>query len=139
MPEHPAQLEPQRLKELAAELNSTEAALEFLGRYLSMLPSRLTRILTGLLQNDTKTSMDALLSLKVTSAMNGAMETMRICITLQSLVKAGRFDQAMIEAPVLSSSVCRLHEAAPELLQQARATLDAERFAENRSAASIAA
>ncbi|MET3175489.1 UNVERIFIED_ORG: hypothetical protein ABIB52_003356 [Arthrobacter sp. UYCu721] len=83
--------------------------------------------------------MDAVLSLKVTSAMNGAMETMHICITLQSLVKAGRFNQAMLEGLVLSSSVCRLHEAAPELLQQARATVDAERFTEKSSAASIAA
>ncbi|HJW00630.1 MAG TPA: Hpt domain-containing protein, partial [Arthrobacter sp.] len=72
--ERPVGLEPATLRRLAEDIENPTAALNFLGDFLSMLPGRITRILETLAERDAKRAMDATLSLKITSAMTGAVE-----------------------------------------------------------------
>lgn len=60
------------LRELANELGDPKAALQFLAKYLTILPRRIERITRGLERRDAASTIDALLSLKITSAMVGA-------------------------------------------------------------------
>lgn len=124
MPEKPAAgLELQRIRDLADELESTGYALKFLGDYFSMLPGRLERILRGLRESDTKAASDAILSLKITSSMTGALDTESCCRALAQMVRAGRFDLAFETSQCLKANVSALVDAAPSLLREARMDL----------------
>jgi hypothetical protein len=96
-------------------------ALEFLGSYLDLLPARLERIIGGLQDQNRETSLDAILSLKITSVMNGALDAAATCTTLEVLVGRGRFEQARVEARKLTAAVTTLINNTPALLQQAAA------------------
>lgn len=107
------------IRKLAEDL-SAEAALRFVDDYLGMLPGRWKRILRAVDQEDAKVALDALLSLRVTSSMSGALDTAASCRELESLVRAGHFPQARAEATRLSTELHYLQDAAPDLLQRAR-------------------
>jgi hypothetical protein len=94
-------------------------ALEFLDGYLAMLPGRLQRILAGLRDEDAEKAMDAILSLKISSAMNGALKVEASCATLAVLVRQGCFERARPEAVQLYVLVAVLMINAPVLLYQA--------------------
>lgn len=71
-------LEPAALEILAEHVGSS-AAESFLATYLTMLPDRLERIVRALEVRDTDQALDAVISLKVTSAMAGARDLEREC------------------------------------------------------------
>ena len=124
MPEGgPARLEPARIRRLAEDIENPTAALNFLGDFLSMLPGRITRILDTLADGDAKAAMDATLSLKVTSAMTGAVDAEACCRRIESLIRYGRFEEASETAQLLHGIVTALMVAGPGLLLDARSDL----------------
>ncbi|TNB70484.1 Hpt domain-containing protein [Arthrobacter sp. BB-1] len=110
------------IRKLAEDL-SPDAALRFLSDYLGMLPGRWTRILLALEDDDTEVALDALVSLRITSSMTGALEAEGHCRQLESFVHAGWFAKARTEASELGPKLERLFCAAPDLLKQARNSL----------------
>lgn len=88
-------LEPCRLQALADELGDSTPALRFLSTYLSMLPDRIRSISSGLCTHDVNASMDAILSLKITSGMVGALETEGQCRAMEMMIREDHFDSAV--------------------------------------------
>lgn len=116
-------LEPCRLQALAEELGDSRPALRFLSTYLSMLPGRMLRISTGLCQGDREASMDAILSLKISSAMVGALETEDQCLAIETMIREDRLDVAVQALPELRRSTDRCFAAGPQLLGTAQSSL----------------
>ena len=116
-----ARLEPATIRRLAEDIENPAAALNFLGDFLSMLPGRITRILDTLAARDAKAAMDATLSLKITSAMTGAVEAESYCRRIESLIRCGGFEEALETAQLLHGIVTALMMAGPGLLLEARA------------------
>lgn len=71
---------------LAAEVGRP-AAEAFLATYMNMLPTRLHRIVEALDAEELDEAIDAVLSLKVTSAMAGAEDLERECALLARSLK----------------------------------------------------
>ena len=140
MPErHRSVLHFDRIRDLAVQLESRADTLKFLEIYLQMLPGRLQRILNGIHDGDEGATHDAVLSLKVASAMTGALEIESTCVRLQSHVEAARFNHAHVQSLALSRSVSRLYGAAQAVLQQAQATLETMPIADSGYGTSVAA
>lgn len=116
----PAPLYLDRIFALGDQLEDSAGALEFLETYLGMLPGRLARILAGLHARDQETSADAILSLKITSSMAGALGTEACCLELEMLVRDKLFARAISSAGRLTGEVSALCAYAPDLITQAR-------------------
>ncbi|YCK82230.1 Hpt domain-containing protein [Arthrobacter sp. D3-18] len=112
-------LEPCRLQALADELGDSTPALRFLSTYLSMLPERIRSISSGLCEHDVSASMDAVLSLKISSAMVGALETESQCRAIEQMIREDHFDSAVQAFPALQNSTDRCFAAGPQLLGKA--------------------
>lgn len=117
--DRPTTLDPLAMRRLAED-TGPDVALRFLGDYLGMLPGRLDRILQALTEKDAKASLDALISLRTTSCMSGALDAAASCRELESLVRNGSFGRARMAALRLSPDVADLYCATPALLKQAR-------------------
>lgn len=102
--------------------NETDAdiALRFLGDYLQMLPHRLQRIMQGLHQGDIEASMDAILSLRIASAMAGALDIETYCRRIEALIRAKQFDLAIAQAKPLIESVLYIHTSRQTILDNAK-------------------
>ncbi|MDP9694394.1 UNVERIFIED_ORG: hypothetical protein J2X79_001949 [Arthrobacter globiformis] len=72
---------------ILAEHVGNPAAESFLATYLDMLPGRLERIVQALETRDAEEAMDAVMSLKVTSAMAGARHLEHECAQLLASVQ----------------------------------------------------
>lgn len=116
-------IELQSIRDLADETDSPGIALQFLFEYLNLLPRRLQRILHGLRGSDSEASMDALRSLKITSAMAGTHAIEVRCHALEALVRAGNFSAARHEAATLGASVLDLFEGRDQVYEHARQDL----------------
>ncbi|MFJ6535918.1 Hpt domain-containing protein [Paenarthrobacter sp. NPDC091711] len=116
-------LEPCRLQELADELGGSAPVLGFLADYLSLLPDRMLRISSGLCGHNADASMDAILSLKISSAMVGALETEDQCRAIERMIREDHFDSAIRAFPALQNSTDRCFAAGPQLLGKARESL----------------
>lgn len=90
---------------LAGNLGNKALAYRFLSDYLDLLPRRKSRIIDALGDQDPEAAMDAILSLKITSAMVGAHDTEDRCRILQSLVIRGNLTTAALEAAALGSTI----------------------------------
>lgn len=124
MPEcGPARLETATIRRLAEDIGSPVTALNFLRDFLAMLPGRITRIVDTLAERDAKAAMDATLSLKITSAMTGAVEAESCCRHIESLIRCGRFEEASETAQHLRGIVTALMAAGPGLLLEAQSDL----------------
>lgn len=119
----PARLDLARIRRLASDLDSPAAALHFLAGYLGLLPRRISRIQDCLRELDPESSMDAVLSLKVTSSMAGALEAEATCRDLESLIRDHRLDEAAAGSGRLNQQVQALTAASPALLVAAREDL----------------
>lgn len=86
-------LDPAPLLHLTAHTGETSAQ-RFLAEYLEMLPSRVTRVIRCLRSSDVEASKDAVVSLKVTSAMAGAVRMARYCGELEDTLAAQRVPDA---------------------------------------------
>lgn len=116
-------LEPCKLQALAEELGDSQPALRFLSTYLTMLPGRFLRLSNGLCRHDLDASMDAVLSLKISSAMVGAVETESQCRAIEMMIREDHFDSAVEALPELRKSTDRCFAAGPQLLGTARESL----------------
>ncbi len=111
----PGPLEQCELQVLAEELGDSRLALRFFSTYLAMLPGRLLRIADGLCRHDPDASMDAVLSLKISSAMVGAVETETQCRAIEMMIREDHFDSAVAALPELRKSSDRCFAAVPPL------------------------
>lgn len=116
-------LEPCRLQALADELGDSTPAIRFLSTYLTMLPERILSISSGLCAHDVNASMDAILSLKISSAMVGALDTENQCRAIERMIREDHFDSAVQAFPALQNSTDRCFAAGPQLLGKARESL----------------
>ncbi|MFF2843921.1 Hpt domain-containing protein [Paenarthrobacter sp. NPDC057981] len=109
-------LEPCKLQALAEELGDSRLAQRFFSTYLAMLPGRLLKLSNGLGRHDLDASMDAVLSLKISSAMVGAVETETQCRAIEMMIREDHFDTAVEALPELRKSTDRCFAAGPQLL-----------------------
>ncbi|MGR0162294.1 Hpt domain-containing protein [Paenarthrobacter nitroguajacolicus] len=116
-------LEPCRLQALAEELGDATPALRFFSTYLSMLPDRVLNISHSLCGRDVNASMDAILSLKISSAMVGVVETEDQCRAIELMIREDHFHSAVLAFPALQHSADRCFAAGPQLLGKAREAL----------------
>lgn len=102
------------LKRLAKEMNSKEAARNFAASYTRLLPQRVDRISHALSAGNSDLAMDAVLSLKTSSSMVGALRMEQHCARLErALVMVDH--TAALEAsekvrqhqPQLEKALCR--------------------------------
>lgn len=120
---------PQVIQILGRDLDSPRTALRFLTDFLAMLPQRFTRIQSAVAAQDREAAMDAVLSLKITAAMTGAVETEAGCLALQASIKNGDFALAQVQARQLGDIVARLKDAAqPSSRRQGSLGLDADQY-----------
>lgn len=71
------------LEQLRRELDDDEGWLQFLSNYLAHLPRRIEKLRAGLETADYDLSMDAVLSLKISSQMVGAERLAELAVQLQ--------------------------------------------------------
>lgn len=66
-----------------------DAAQKFMEEYLVMLPVRAAKIFKGLTRGDSETTLEALISLRVSSGMAGAQRLEAYCANLETALKHG--------------------------------------------------
>lgn len=109
--------DPEVVKALASNLGNKALAWCFLGDYSNLLPERRQRIIHAIhAHDDEEAAMDAILSLKITSAMVGAHDAEDRCKLLQSLVAGGNLECAGPQAVALDISVETLIAQLPRIL-----------------------
>lgn len=81
--------DPLVIRRLASDIGNEDLAFGFLSDYFELLPTRKDRIINAVRDNDPEAAMDAILSLKITSAMVGAKDAEGRCQVLQALVAGG--------------------------------------------------
>ncbi|WP_411374079.1 Hpt domain-containing protein [Arthrobacter sp. MPF02] len=108
---------------LADDLGCPASALNFLADYLMMLPARIARIVRHLDEQDYERALDALISLKVTSAMTGALETEAGCRAVETFLRNNRWDEARTAASALHRLVNADIVRGPQMLTDVRAEL----------------
>lgn len=91
-----------RLRVLA-EQTSQQMAQSFLENYVQLLPTRVAKIVSTLDGEDLEPALDAVVSLKVTSAMTGALRLEAYTCDLQrQLELCGRADSSSVNAELLT-------------------------------------
>jgi HPt (histidine-containing phosphotransfer) domain-containing protein len=97
--EHPLPaLDRRPLKRLARQMKGKEAAENFAATYTKMLPQRVDRISRALNTGNKDVAMDAVLSLKTSSSMVGALRMEQHCLSLErALVRADHTEAAEAE------------------------------------------
>lgn len=120
-----AVLELQRICTLAEELDSPAVAIRFLSDFLDMLPGRISRILRSLQDQDRDESLDAVLSLKITSSMAGALDTEQQCRVIEANIRNGDPGAAAGAGRDLAASVDALLLSRKDLLADARLAVGA--------------
>lgn len=118
-------LEIQRICSLAAELDSPAFAIRFFTDFLDMLPGRTSRILGSLQNHDTDETLDAVLSLKITSSMAGALDAEKQCLAIEANMRSGNPIAAADAAKHLAVSVNALLSSRQDLLAEARLAVGA--------------
>ncbi len=118
-----AELDLRRLRSLADELGSPEPALRFLDKYLAMLPQRVERIVHAVDVHDAKETTTALLSLKISSAMVGAVETEHQCRAIELMIREDYFEDAAQALPALRQCTDRCLASRSELTHAAHSSL----------------
>ena len=77
------------LQVLATEVGPAFAEA-FMDDYLQMLPERASKILRALASGDPRMAADAVVSLRATSAMAGALRLERCCSELEARIRRGQ-------------------------------------------------
>ena len=81
------------LDELEEELAGTGLAQRFARDYAAMWDLRLTRLGTAVDRRDEDSALDAVISLKISSAMVGGVRLARLAELLEGLIRQGDFAQ----------------------------------------------
>ncbi|UOD81105.1 Hpt domain-containing protein [Paenarthrobacter ureafaciens] len=111
------------LRALAEELGDAAHVLRFLSTYLSMLPMRMGRIDVGLAAAEAEPSLEAVLSLKISSSMVGARVTERHCRAMEKMIRKDRLSDAIQALPALRRVTDQCYAARPHLLDRAAEAL----------------
>lgn len=109
-------LDERELERLADEARSADAMCDYVARYRRLLPRRVHRIVEALAAADLDAAMDAVLSLRASSAMVGACETTELAQRLKVEVRAGDLAGARSTASLLASATGRLDTLLGEFL-----------------------
>lgn len=100
------------LQALANEVGPAFAQA-FIDDFLQMLPGRAAKILHGLAGGDLRAARDAVVSLKATSAMAGALRLERCCQELELRIRRGqRLDPLAVKAVLYANIRLLVREAA---------------------------
>ncbi|MGR0158844.1 Hpt domain-containing protein [Paenarthrobacter nitroguajacolicus] len=116
-----------RIQSLADELGNPQPALRFLAKYLSMLPQRVERIVHALDEGDASETTTALLSLKISSAMVGALETEHQCRAMECMIRENHFEDAARALPSLQQTTDRCLASRSNLIRAAHVSLNRHR------------
>ncbi|MFF2317356.1 Hpt domain-containing protein [Arthrobacter sp. NPDC058097] len=110
------------LQTLAAEVGPAFAEA-FIDDYLQMLPDRASKILRALTGGDPRMAADAVVSLRATSAMAGALRLERCCKELESRIRRGqRLEPDAVRAVLYANIRLLVREAGRQgYLPQSRA------------------
>lgn len=88
-------------------------AQAFIDEYLQLLPKRAASVMRGLAAEDPASALEALVSLRVTSAMAGAMRLEGYCQKVEQALKRGhRPDPATVKAVLFANIRLLVREAA---------------------------
>lgn len=109
-------LDQSELERLADEARSTEAMCDYVGRYRRLLSRRVRRIVDALAVADLDDAMDAVLSLRASSAMVGARETAELAQRIRVALRAGDLAVARSAASMLPMVTGRLDTLLGEFL-----------------------
>ncbi|MFF2315507.1 Hpt domain-containing protein [Arthrobacter sp. NPDC058097] len=82
-----------------------DAAQKFMEEYLVMLPVRAAKIFKGLTRGDTETTLEAIISLRVSSGMAGAQRLEAYCGSLESALKHGHHPDMTAVKAVLFANI----------------------------------
>lgn len=107
-----------RLLRLAEDLESDAATFSYAATFLEMLPARVERIISTVLQGDTAAAMDAVLSLKVRSNMVGGLALERSCRLLQECLHNDGPSAAVVAAESVARDGDALRSALEEFLRR---------------------
>lgn len=103
----PCPFDEQVLHRLAEQLSDERPAVAFATGYLEQLDHRVTRLRSALDQGDQEQSMDAALSLKVSSATVGARELESLAVAVEGLLRTGRTAAALRVGAALPAAAAR--------------------------------
>ena len=81
------------LEDLEDQLNGSELAVRFARDYAAMWDQRYTRLAAAVQSEDRAAALDAIISLKITSAMVGGVRLARLAEILEKLIRQGDFGQ----------------------------------------------
>ncbi len=87
-------LQLQSLAGLDEETQNDNAVHRFVSTFRAMLPGRVSRIVSAVRARDADTAMDAVLSLKVTSSMIGALRMEQLCRCVEHALVREDYDAA---------------------------------------------
>lgn len=87
----------------------------FVEEYLLMLPTRAAKIFNSLTGTDPEPANEALISLRVTSAMAGALRLRTFCCDLKRALKRGESPAAVSVRPLLFANIWLVVDAAAGL------------------------
>lgn len=107
----PPVLDTDSLRTLAEEAGA-RVAEKFLQDYLGLLPARAAAIVDGLTAQDREKTLDALVSLGVSSAMAGASRVEDHARNLQRQVHSGHWPSATAAKALLSQAILQITDAA---------------------------
>lgn len=92
-------VDPNVLHDLEDQLDSRAAAKAFVRDYVSVWDERDLRLSTAIARRNQAASLDAVLSLKITSTMVGATQLVSLASDLEGLLRAGKLDEAEAAFP----------------------------------------
>ena len=81
------------LEDLEEELNGSELAIRFARDYAAMWDQRCSRLALAVQNQDRASALDAIISLRITSAMVGGVRLARLAELLETLIRQGDFGQ----------------------------------------------
>jgi HPt (histidine-containing phosphotransfer) domain-containing protein len=81
------------LVDLEDQLNGSELAVRFAREYAAMWDQRYTRLAAAVKSEDRAAALDAIISLKITSAMVGGVRLARLAEILEKVIRQGDFGQ----------------------------------------------
>jgi HPt (histidine-containing phosphotransfer) domain-containing protein len=99
-----ALIDPAVLEELAEELQSPDVAHRFAREYAALWEQRHRRLTTAVEGQDHAAALDAIISLKTSSAMVGGRHLAGIAGRLQALIQAGDLHSGQALLPVVADS-----------------------------------
>ena len=84
------------LAEMEEQLDGSDLALRFVRDYAAMWDQRCAKLAAAVDVQDMDAALDAVISLKITSAMVGGLRLARLAELLESVIREGNFDHGQI-------------------------------------------